>query len=546
MDKHKDAKFQMDKATIEAGINSVDWLLHHRMGGGTGNRTESPAPWPGSGGDRADDGDEIRNVSGDAVNAVDGRDDTWEVSVSRQGQRQVATRWRPAKGRAAVPDPGIDRTPDNTSIITTTPPANAQDAALADQLAHGDGTPDQALAYFQSHGHPELVALPTFDTTTGLWMFPDGAYVLPWPQGAGDADQPVRADGVRLGGGDGVAPAAGAEDVAERLSDDDPPARGRALAPAQGRSAQIHAWNLSRQDRWLMWWGPVSGLSGTGTTDHPYVFPADRMVVPPKNPPPPPRAVPARPYATAEEEWAVAKESAWNWLVDKVIGNTPLPEDWLTSWRYDEPPEAPSGRAYELHESYVAMQRFLGVFELAASAVAPMVVESALANGLPSRLGNFLSVFAADESGTAAIGTSVERAKARELIAEISRKAVTEEQVDAYFWLKDAWAEARADMSMSGAPFESLTQYVYRDAATGRVADVNIGYLRGSRAADERAANAILGITELPTPGEGVVGWVWHHHPDLGRMILIPEDIHAQINHWGGASIYNYLFGATY
>jgi RHS repeat-associated protein len=63
-------------------------------------------------------------------------------------------------------------------------------------------------------------------------------------------------------------------------------------------------------------------------------------------------------------------------------------------------------------------------------------------------------------------------------------------------------------------------------------ADVNIGLLRGSYAADFKAANTAAGLSRTPT------GYTWHHHPDLGRMVLIPTPVHEALGHWGGVSIW--------
>jgi hypothetical protein len=106
-------------------------------------------------------------------------------------------------------------------------------------------------------------------------------------------------------------------------------------------------------------------------------------------------------FATKEEEWEVAKQSAWNWLVDKLIASAPgLVSEQLSDWRFVEPPEnATQGRQYELRQSYEAMQNFLSVCEFAMGFVTPLIVESALANGLPSRFQSFMREFHADTGG---------------------------------------------------------------------------------------------------------------------------------------------------
>ena len=59
----------------------------------------------------------------------------------------------------------------------------------------------------------------------------------------------------------------------------------------------------------------------------------------------------------------------------------------------------------------------------------------------------------------------------------------------------------------------------------------------GSRDADFRAANKAAGLTETPED------YVWHHHQELGEMMLIPEDLHDAVKHTGGVATYKHTTG---
>jgi RHS repeat-associated protein len=89
------------------------------------------------------------------------------------------------------------------------------------------------------------------------------------------------------------------------------------------------------------------------------------------------------PFATTEEQWQVAQESARNWFIDRAIQEVPWPlrsavEKALAPLRAPEPPEHPTNlRDYELRESYDAMQHALTSAEIAGSIVAGPIAESA-------------------------------------------------------------------------------------------------------------------------------------------------------------------------
>ncbi len=156
-------------------------------------------------------------------------------------------------------------------------------------------------------------------------------------------------------------------------------------------------------------------------------------------------------YATAEEEWEVAKQSAWNWLADKVIhspGMLPallLNPHAFDSWRFREPSRtATSGREYELRESYDAMQRFLDVIELASGFVTPVVVESALSNGLPAKAWQAMVEIARDTRGSMAISPeALEVEKVRKILTKLLPEAPTKEEIESVLDLMAAWRRQR-------------------------------------------------------------------------------------------------------
>jgi hypothetical protein len=75
-------------------------------------------------------------------------------------------------------------------MIKTTPPTDAADTAMAQQVADGTASPQQALEYFQGHGYPFLSAPPTWhaEGRGGHWDFPGASLVTAHrgrPEGSG-------------------------------------------------------------------------------------------------------------------------------------------------------------------------------------------------------------------------------------------------------------------------------------------------------------------------------------------------------------------------
>jgi hypothetical protein len=71
--------------------------------------------------------------------------------------------------------------------------------------------------------------------------------------------------------------------------------------------------------------------------------------------------------------------------------------------------------------------------------------------------------------------------------------------------------------------------------------DVRI-QLTGSRRADRALADAKAGWTDATRPA----GYVWHHHHDVGRMILVRVDVHAVFPHTGGFALWEKMKNQVY
>jgi RHS repeat-associated protein len=71
--------------------------------------------------------------------------------------------------------------------ISTSHSRKPQEAAQQARLSHGQGTPAEALSWFQTHGHPELQSLPEWNTSLHRWVFnaaPPPSQGSPPPPGA--------------------------------------------------------------------------------------------------------------------------------------------------------------------------------------------------------------------------------------------------------------------------------------------------------------------------------------------------------------------------
>ena len=71
-------------------------------------------------------------------------------------------------------------------------------------------------------------------------------------------------------------------------------------------------------------------------------------------------------------------------------------------------------------------------------------------------------------------------------------------------------------------------------------ATVNIGYLCGFRAGDERAANAVANLKKADYAGE----YTWHHDLNkMGEMTLVKTTAHDACKHSGGGAAWAQMFG---
>lgn len=61
--------------------------------------------------------------------------------------------------------------------------------------------------------------------------------------------------------------------------------------------------------------------------------------------------------------------------------------------------------------------------------------------------------------------------------------------------------------------------------------------LTGSRRDDSAAANEEAGYSRTPA------GYTWHHSEELGRMYLVPLDLHYEVKHTGGVATYKHVTG---
>jgi hypothetical protein len=59
----------------------------------------------------------------------------------------------------------------------------------------------------------------------------------------------------------------------------------------------------------------------------------------------------------------------------------------------------------------------------------------------------------------------------------------------------------------------------------------------GNHRRDFAAANAKAGYAGIP------VGHTWHHSEELGRMYLVPLDLHREVKHTGGVATYRHVTG---
>jgi titin len=84
--------------------------------------------------------------------------------------------------------------------------------------------------------------------------------------------------------------------------------------------------------------------------------------------------------------------------------------------------------------------------------------------------------------------------------------------------------------SREGFPDFSPFKYAGKEGK----AEVLIGPT-GKQSADIAAANKAAGFKRTPT------GFTWHHHEEVGRMILVDEKVHYDFAHTGGFAIWKQI-----
>jgi hypothetical protein len=223
-------------------------------------------------------------------------------------------------------------------------------------------------------------------------------------------------------------------------------------------------------------------------------------------------------------------------LLEQAKSSDPL----LAQWASDTfPLEGAMGVTMEIGPAldWASAWAYTALRESAISPNSPFwLIMGGIGGGSSLKLGTLAEVIeVGGQTGTAAIeGSAQEISAARALIERITHQPATDAMIRDFLMFRNAYNEERASMELNGISFEGFDEYIVPGG------DVNIGMLRGSRAADFAAANELAGIDSLPPE------YVWHHHPDFGRLVAIDRDIHELLRHWGGVSIWKHLFGVDY
>lgn len=132
------------------------------------------------------------------------------------------------------------------------------------------------------------------------------------------------------------------------------------------------------------------------------------------------------------------------------------------------------------------------------------------------------------------LAASKDRAKAAEVLTANKIKP-TKEKIDQYLELLEAYNDVLSRID------ESMFEYFEEEA----IIDLNIGYLRGTREADFAVADDMADRMYGKAAGytrrrRQVAALTWHHHPEMGRMILIKREDHG-LAHWGGFAVWKML-----
>lgn len=138
---------------------------------------------------------------------------------------------------------------------------------------------------------------------------------------------------------------------------------------------------------------------------------------------------------------------------------------------------------------------------------------------------------------------------------EFAGKAISVDSIDAQLGNAKLPAETRTklqrlrkvmvehgiqEIRYTDAGYPDFSPFVYEK--NGIKADVEI-YLRGSRGKDDQAArDRYREIANDPT-WEKPEGFTWHHAESVGRMILVPREVHEAFKHTGAIPWYRILTG---
>lgn len=106
-----------------------------------------------------------------------------------------------------------------------------------------------------------------------------------------------------------------------------------------------------------------------------------------------------------------------------------------------------------------------------------------------------------------------------------------------------ALARKYAGFRFSPRGFPEFTPWVYEER--GVRADLRIPY-QGDRSDDFRLCNDMMRDKLRKSRWKQPRGYTWHHHEDVGRMQLIPSDLHNQVKHTGGVAVFKAGGGLGY
>jgi hypothetical protein len=122
---------------------------------------------------------------------------------------------------------GSDDSPDGVTLFQSTE-GSPEERDLEARLKTGDGTAQEALAWFQTHGRPDLTSPPKWNPILNVWLFPQpgtgsGTIIAALPDApAADSDGSGSDDTGPGGSGDAADSGSDDLDPVDTVTDDDP------------------------------------------------------------------------------------------------------------------------------------------------------------------------------------------------------------------------------------------------------------------------------------------------------------------------------------